>query len=449
MSKQVNQTQRLNQQIGDLTSRIDQLVASQPDKKPSDVLKQAVKKAVKRKVKALGKSSLKSGLGVARRFIGMGDYQVSNGVAFNSLVRGASVPSVVGSGTPLTIRQSEYLGDVAGSSTFSMQTFALNPGVFTPWLKNIARLYDQWSPLGMVFEIRTTSSDYSAAVVLGTIVAAVEYDPLDPLYANKIDMEQAEGAISFKPSVTAFCGVECDPRLRPTQLLYTRLDAPPSGSDIRPYDLGRFCVATQGQAGDAIGASLAEVWVHYDVTFFKKANKVDFDPDVIRKEIVIMSHGTFSAEAHLFQPSAPANTVYVSGGLTLTSVDTDSITVAGATIGRWYRVEIQYYGSYGGEKASVTTPWTSFGTQPTFTTTGCELPTSTGFLVPAGWIWDGPGYPDSAGSIYNTDYNILGTFAVIATATEFTITGDGSAPTNVSDTKVIVTEMAPPLYLPG
>jgi hypothetical protein len=83
-------------------------------------------------------------------------------------------------------------------------------------------------------------------------------------------MENTDYAQSTKPSVDAVHGVECDPAERPTRVLYTRPigGLAPAGTDINFYDLGIFTLATAGIASP--GVTLGELWVSYDITFFKK-----------------------------------------------------------------------------------------------------------------------------------------------------------------------------------
>jgi hypothetical protein len=171
----------------------------------------------------------------------------------------------------------EYLGDihsgalVGGSSEFNLASYSINPGLpgTFPWLSTIAQQFDQWQPNGIVFEFRSTSSDYNGtSQALGVVVLATDYDSMDNDYASKIEMENSDYAMSVKAADGAVHGVECDMTERPTRILYTRTTDIPANTDARMYDLGKFQIATKGMS--AADVNVGELWVSYDITFYKK-----------------------------------------------------------------------------------------------------------------------------------------------------------------------------------
>jgi len=209
------------------------------------------------------------------KMFGHGDYLVKTNSLMTSL-SGPSLPKFGSNGTRGTrIREREYLGDifagtlVSGATAFSSSNYPINPTnpKTFPWLSNLADLFDQWEPHGIVFEFVTTSSEYNgSSQALGTVIMATDYDPYDPLYSSKIIMENADYASSTKPSCSLVHGVECDVRERPTPILYTVTTNPslPLTSSL----LGNFQLATQGMS--VTGVSLGELWISYDITFYKK-----------------------------------------------------------------------------------------------------------------------------------------------------------------------------------
>lgn len=218
------------------------------------------------------------------KYFGHGDYRVKG----NSLMEGnTAIPRATFSkdgrrGTRITER--EYLGDIisgdlSGASTvFTIQEFLLNPtspGTF-PWLSRLAHLYDQWEPNGIVFEFVSTSSEFNgSSQALGTVIMATDYDPYDPSYATKQEMENSDYSCSTKPALSLTHGIECDPRERPTPVLFTSTS---NGAPETSFSLGTFTVATQGCS--VAGVNLGELWVSYDLTFFKKqlTNELAFGP---------------------------------------------------------------------------------------------------------------------------------------------------------------------------
>lgn len=224
----------------------------------------------------LGELGETAGKGLSKLF-GMGDYTVSS----NSLMKMGNmsandVPMFTKDGKRgIRVTEREYLGDiysggvlVNGSTTFDLNNFTVNPNdVKTfPWLSTISQCFDQWEPKGLVFEFVSTSSEYNGtSQALGTVIMATEYDTNDAPYTSKVEMENASYANSTKPSHTAIHGLECDPKERATELLYT--GTPPTGQD-KFYQLGRFSIATQGCS--ATGQALGELWISYDICFYKK-----------------------------------------------------------------------------------------------------------------------------------------------------------------------------------
>jgi len=215
-----------------------------------------------------------AGEGLARLF-GHGDYRTA--IKGNSLmagVSGSSVPKFQGDGKRgVRLTEREILGNivsgslVTGSSVFTNQSFNLNPtdpSTF-PWLSKIANLFDQWDPHGIVFEFHTTSSTFNGtSQALGAVIMATDYDVNDPKYVSKQQMENADYACSTVPSSNLLHGVECDPHERPLEVLYTT----PRAGQLNFSSLGNFQIATQGCS--TAGTTLGELWISYDITFYKK-----------------------------------------------------------------------------------------------------------------------------------------------------------------------------------
>lgn len=216
-----------------------------------------------------------AGSSLAKLF-GHGDFQVKS----NSLVHGfsesSSLPKFSQNGKRGTrIVEREYLGDIvagtlaSGSTAFSLSSFAINPTVAAtfPWLSTLAYQYDQWEPHGIVFEFISTSSEYNgSSQSLGTVIMATDYDTIDATYSNKQVMENADYSASTKPSGSLMHGVECAVAERPLPVMYTGTHS--NVTDPRLSTLGNFQIATVGMS--ATGVTVGELWVSYDITFYKK-----------------------------------------------------------------------------------------------------------------------------------------------------------------------------------
>jgi hypothetical protein len=164
----------------------------------------------------------------------------------------------------------EFLTDISsaalsgGATIFNNSSFPINPTntLTFPWLSSIASLYDQWEPHGIVFEFVSTSSEYASSQALGAVIMSTDYDATDLAYASKQEMENADYACSTKPSQSLVHGIECASSERPLRVLYTNN---PTASFST---LGNFQIASTGCS--TAGVKLGELWVSYDITFFKK-----------------------------------------------------------------------------------------------------------------------------------------------------------------------------------
>lgn len=201
--------------------------------------------------------------------LGFGDYKVR----VNSLIHPSmddQVPNVGNGRGSIRVRHREYLGDVFGSKNFHNLSYQINPANQNtfPWLSQIALNFEQWRPLGMIFEFRTMSSDtqISTSTALGTVVLATEYNSLAPGFVSKQSMENSQFVVSTKPSCSVMHPIECDLSQTPNQPLYVRLPSSSSG-DARLYDLGNFQIATQGMLVD--DSNQGELWLSYDIEFYK------------------------------------------------------------------------------------------------------------------------------------------------------------------------------------
>lgn len=206
------------------------------------------------------------------RVAGSGDYVVSGNVlSRQSQILGGSVPSFSRNSESTIIEHREYVGDVISSATpgaFSVVKYAFNPTnqALFPWLNSIALSYDQWEPLGAVLTFKSTSADYNGtSQALGTVIIASDYDVYDATYTSKTAMENSVYGVSCRSSESMLHPIECDPRQRPTRLLYT--GPPDNVSDKRFHDL---CSVQVGTAGVSVASvNLGELWISYKIRFHK------------------------------------------------------------------------------------------------------------------------------------------------------------------------------------
>ena len=153
------------------------------------------------------------------------------------------------------------------------QTYVLNPGIAStfPWLSNIAKSFDQYQWLGLIFEFKSTTADVGSVsnLGMGTVIMSTDYDAADPPFGTKVEMENNQYTCSTKPSSSIYHAVECDPKVTVQPQLYVRSGPLTSTSlDLRFYDHGNFQIATQGLPAGTSG-TIGELWCTYKVAFYK------------------------------------------------------------------------------------------------------------------------------------------------------------------------------------
>lgn len=262
--------ERIEWTLDKLDGKVNTLKANLPKQSTSEIGKLA-SMAGRSLGNFVGQGELGSMAGsTLARLFGHGDYVV-NSNSLMSQMNGPSIPKFSNDARAIRVREREYLGDVVTSGTpgaFNLGSYLLNPtnAVTFPWLSQFAFLFDQWEPHGIVFEFKSTSSEFNGtSQALGTIIMATDYDAYDAQYPNKQLMENSDYACSTKASESLIHGIECEMKERPTRILYT------DATGVQPITnstLGNFQIATQGMS--TANVNVGELWISYDISFYKK-----------------------------------------------------------------------------------------------------------------------------------------------------------------------------------
>lgn len=210
------------------------------------------------------------------KITGFGDYKVHQ----NSMIDEGNSPAAMHSNrNSCIIRHREYITDILApqnSANFTNKVYPINPGLSEsfPWLAPIASQYEQYMIKGMVFEFKSMTADGvlngTSSLMLGGIIMATDYNPLNGGFENKQEMENTQYTTSCKISESTYHAIECAPQLMPTKQLYVRSAEVPQNADRRLYDLGTFNIATYGlPAGLAVGSGLGELWCTYEIELIK------------------------------------------------------------------------------------------------------------------------------------------------------------------------------------
>lgn len=209
------------------------------------------------------------------RISGSGDYTSSAPVAKNSLFVGsnnfgASPKGITASSSGGSVRLThrEFIGNLVVPSSptdFNTLEYQVNPGSpdTTPYLANMAQLFEQYRWEGLVFEFVSTTSAFNSNPAMGFVALAAEYNVNQAVYSTPREMLDSDYAISVRPDHSALYGVEC--ARQTTNLLYVNNDRN-VGTPANLMDMCKLIVATQLGPNYTVGSVLGELWVSYDVT---------------------------------------------------------------------------------------------------------------------------------------------------------------------------------------
>jgi len=212
------------------------------------------------------------GAGLISKITGFGSYEVSK----NTISNGNAVASFYNDGDGVVVCHREYLSDLNGSTSFTLFSQAINPGLSEsfPWLSQLANQFEEYEMLGLVYEFRPLSgmAVSTTSASLGAVIFATDYNPYNPLFPNKQSMESYEYATSTVPFNQMMHPVECKPGSGITNKKFVRSGVVTNGT-LQLYDTGNFEYATQGMQSSYV---VGELWVSYHVRLTKP--RLDLTP---------------------------------------------------------------------------------------------------------------------------------------------------------------------------
>ncbi len=219
------------------------------------------------------------GVGSLLRMFGLGSYSVKR----NSLLEpgalidmGSDVPKMsnYGDGEICRLSRVEYIGDLlsgAGTPTaFTVESFAINPSnpLLFPWLSAVANNFEEYEFDGLIFFLKSMSSDTSTALSLGTMFGATQYNIADPVFTNKQELLNYEFSNSKKVSESLGIPIECETSKNVlTHLFVAPNNVIPDDEEPKFYNLGTLNLGSEGCP--EAGTPIAEVYASYNISLFK------------------------------------------------------------------------------------------------------------------------------------------------------------------------------------
>ncbi len=271
---------------------------------------------------------LGSGIG---KIIGMGDYTIAGPDPSYNVLKG-NIPKFSSNDATNIVCHREYLGDITGAAAFTNRVYDLNPGVSEtfPWLSSVATSYQQYRFHGLIFEFRSLVTDFVTGGAPGVLVMTSNYNPDQPAYSTRQEAENAEFAVSVKPTVNLVHMVECDPAQTQFKWYNVRAETPTPGLDKRAYDYGTTQIITQANPTQVLG----ELWVSYCVEFLKP---------ILPKSLGVFRTTSLRMYRSGIANATPLGTATIGtvvGNLTLVSISGTVMVVTGFTPGGNYSLEV-------------------------------------------------------------------------------------------------------------
>lgn len=237
------------------------------------------KKNTPRPQPSAGKSITRGLAGIANQFIpgsgsivrgvsqlfGFGAYTTADAEA----ILASKVPSMNATlDRGIRVSHHEYVGDVTSSTSFSVHSYPINPGVQVafPWLSSVAASFQEYEINGLIFYFKSTSANAlnSTNTALGQIIGAVQYNPYLPAPQDKISMLGLASASDGKPSESNIYPVECKADMVVYRSKLIRTGA--VTDDLAKYDHGNFFLGSNGSQAAAV---VGELHIVYDITLKK------------------------------------------------------------------------------------------------------------------------------------------------------------------------------------
>lgn len=206
------------------------------------------------------------------RWLGSGDYTVSQNSIVQKMSPNGTIPAMHAESQTIVVRHKEYIGPVRGSTTFTVQQqFALNPGMSEtfPWLSQVAARFQEYRIRGAVYHYVPTSGTAVSGSnpALGSVMMQTAYRANESPPRSKVEMMNEYWSSEASPN-EAFCHpIECNPKENPFNVQYVRNGTIPVGDSVLMYDAGKTFLATSGMP--ATGNIVGDLWITYEVELRK------------------------------------------------------------------------------------------------------------------------------------------------------------------------------------
>jgi len=235
-----------------------------------------------------GATAVANTIGSIGSLLGFGDYR-SRAESLNAKYSASGMDDIVNpqsmsmgtmnaqfGGKPPRVQHREFIGLVQGSVAFMTTAYRIQPGLvgtnaLFPWGSSVAKSFEQYILHSCILEYVSTSTDFSAATGIGSVIMSTVYDAQAPLLTSQAEVDNHEFTTTRKPSLSFIHPIECATDSQPVSVRYVQTSNTVSTStdpnDRRFDDVGIFQISTVGMPVD--NAAIGELWCVYDISFLK------------------------------------------------------------------------------------------------------------------------------------------------------------------------------------
>jgi len=179
--------------------------------------------------------------------------------AINSYTKNRGIQmkaSFNGKASSCVIKHTEFVATITGSSTFTVTSWNLNPGLpgTFPYGSKLANLFEEYEAVSLTAIFRP----YDATSSAGAIMVAFDYDASDASPATQAAMLDLEGSVQGSIWAPVRCKANTKLLNSAYKSRYVRATTLSSNLDVKTYDMGKLFVAAIGASASVCGDLVLE-----------------------------------------------------------------------------------------------------------------------------------------------------------------------------------------------
>lgn len=183
---------------------------------------------------------------------------------------------------------SETIGNLTGSSNYSVVRYAVNPGnnSLFAWLSNEAAQWEKYKFESLKFEYYPSTNVFQPNST-GNVIMMFDSDSSEPPPITFAEVLNQQPSVSFMPYEKAVLNVPAKICNTIKASYYVRTGNLPPGGDINLFDCGSFFFATQGNTNSNV---IGYLKIHYTVLFEIPQTPADPLAQYTNNTVTVLKH---------------------------------------------------------------------------------------------------------------------------------------------------------------